>query len=512
MRTNNKIGFAIIVFTGLLLLFMTPVVSVAQQKVSDVRVVVRDVRQERDSIRAILDIEVIGASVPARGQLYLFPMIRYGLHEKRMAPVVISGRIQQAVVDRAAKLSGKVEPVYASYTTGGKKLFHEKIVYSATVPLEDWMKDANVVIAEERRNCRGEFHHLSMEVIADGIRFVKKPIRAVYDIPVELPVPPREEIKLRTESGEAQIIYTVGNAEIKPALGNNQSELDKISNSIEKVRKVKGVKINSITISSYASPEGTWQFNLSLSDRRAASLTGWMRGNYDLGRMSLSSRGYGEDWEGLGKLIENDPIITETEKKAVLEIIENTGALDRRESLIKQYNDGRTYRYILANLYPLLRRSAYRIDFTVPEYSIETIKEVFRSYPDVLSLYEFYLLANEYQPGSAQFREVILQAAKIYPKEKISRISMAVFSYLSNDIPAALWYMQGLEDEPDAWIYFSAFHARNGELEKAENYARKAAGEGNPDAAEHLRLIEQYKTDEELYQEKLKEWKMYGIE
>ena len=40
----------------------------------------------------------------------------------------------------------------------------------------------------------------------------------------------------------------------------------------------------------------------------------------------------------------------------------------------------------------------------------------------------------------------------------------------------------------------------------------KRQGEGNPDAAEHLRLIEQYKTDEELYQEKLKEWKMYGIE
>ena len=123
---------------------------------------------------------------------------------------------------RAERLSGHVEPVYASFCTKGQKLFHQRIAYSATVPVEDWMRDANVAIAQERRNCRGEFHHLSMEVIAEGIRFVEKPVRVAYDLPVKIPVPPREEIKYRTESGEAQIIYTVGNAEIKPALSNNQ--------------------------------------------------------------------------------------------------------------------------------------------------------------------------------------------------------------------------------------------------------------------------------------------------
>ena len=258
MKINGKIRFKMVALAGLMLLFAAPVGLVAQQKVSDVRVVVRDVRQERDSIRVVLDIEAIGVSVPARGQMYLFPVIRSGMNERKLLPVVISGRIQQAVVNRTERLSGHVEPVYASFSARGQKLFHERISYSATVPLESWMKDANVAMAQERRNCRGEFHHLSMEVIADRIRFAEKPTRVIYELPVELPVPPREEIKIRTESGEAQIIYTVGNAEIKPMLANNQNELDKIRQSIEKVRKVQGVKINSITISSYASPEGTW--------------------------------------------------------------------------------------------------------------------------------------------------------------------------------------------------------------------------------------------------------------
>lgn len=107
--------------------------------------------------------------------------------------------------------------------------------------------------------------------------------------------------------------------------------------------------------------------------------------------------------------------------------------------------------------------------------------------------------------------DVIATAARMFPDEKVSRISMAVFSYLSNDVTAALEYLDGLEDDPDAWIYFSSFHALNGELDKAEEYAKRAGQAGNPEAVKHLRLIERYKVDENIFQEKMKEWEMYGI-
>lgn len=512
MRMNDKIKSKIVALAGGMVFLVAPNVLAAQQKVSDVRVVVQDIRQERDSIRAILEIEAIGISVAPREQMYLFPVIRDGVNERKMPPVVINGRIQQAVADRTERLSGYREPVYASFTTKGNKPFHQKIAYSATIPLEDWMRDANVAIGQERRNCRCEFHHLSMEMIAEGIRFIEKPVRGIYDLPVTIPVPPREEIKYRSESGEAQIIYTVGSAEIKPALANNQAELDKIRRSLEDVRTLQGVKINSMTISSYASPEGGWKYNFDLSERRAASLLGWLRRNHEFPGMLLSARGFGEDWTGFEALVEGDTGMTTTEKESILRIIEDTGDLDKRERQLKLLNDGRTYRHVLAHLFPELRRSAYRIDFTVPEYSLETIKEVFRSRPSALSLYEFYLLANEYEPGSKQFMDVIATAARMFPEEKVSRISMAVFSYLSNDVAAALEYLGGLEDDPDAWIYFSSFHALNGELDEAEQYAKRAGQAGNPEAVKFLRLIERYKTDEALFREKMKEWEMYGIE
>lgn len=509
MRTRGKIKIMIIF--GVMILPEVAGAS-AQRKISDVRVVVRDVYQERDSVRAILDMELTGAAASPREQIYLFPLIRNGMNVRKMCPVIINGRIQQKVENRNERLSGDKECSYI--TLGSKKngSLHEKISYSATVHLERWMKGAVVGLAEERRNCRGEYHRLSVEILTDRIRFLEEPVRTrVYELPVNIPVPPREEIKNRSESGEAMIIYRVGNADINPDLGNNRKELDKIRYSVEDIRRAPGVTVNSIVISSYASPEGDWQSNLTLSERRAESVAGWLRRNYDLKGITLSSNGFGEDWEGLEKLIERDPVMTTEEKSAALGIIRNSGVFDGRERMLMEYNGGRTYRYMLADLFPRLRRSAYRIDYTVPEYSIENIEEIFKTDPNMLSLYEFYLLANMYEPGSPQFREVIEKAAVMYPNDKINRISMAMFSYLSNNMPAALEFLSGLEDDADAWLYFSAFHARNGELDAAEYYAKRAAEAGNPDAAEHLRLIGEYRADEIAYQEKLLEWEKFGI-
>lgn len=186
-----------------------------------------------------------------------------------------------------------------------------------------------MAIGQERRNCRCEFHHLSMEMIAEGIRFIEKPERGIYDLPVTIPVPPREEIKYRSESGEALIIYTVGNAEIKPALGDNRAELDKIRRSLENVKTLQGVKINSMTISSYASPEGGWRYNFDLSERRAASLLGWLRRNHDLPGMALSARGFGEDWTGFEALLREDTGMADAEKESIFRMMEETDDPDQ---------------------------------------------------------------------------------------------------------------------------------------------------------------------------------------
>lgn len=513
MKQKWNISLRIALLYAVVPAFALPVQLTAQQKVSDVRVVVKNVRQEKDSVRAVLDIEMVGVSVSPREQLYLFPVIQSGFDERKLTPVIINGRIQQSVERRKEVLSGISQDSYATYGTKGRKLFHERLAYSSAVPLEGWMKDARVAMVGELRDCRGEFHRVSMEVIASNIEFAKRPVRDFgFNPPVKFVVPPREEIKRRAESGEARIIYTVGNSEIKPDIGNNRGELQKISNSLEKIKYVPGAKVDAITISSYASPEGTWQSNLTLSERRAASLVLWIRLNHDMSGILLSSHGYGEDWDGLAELVGNDPAMSTEDKEYVLGVIADSGILDGRDRDLMNYKGGSVYRYMLGSLYPPLRRSAYKIEYTVPEYSIETIREVYKSAPDMLSLYELHLLANTYEPASPQFREVISKAAEIYPDDKISRISVAALSLMSDDTAAARAALDGLEDVPEAWLPLAVVCVREGDAEKAESYVNRAVAAGNPDAGEYTGLLREYREKEDKYQQELKEWEMYGTE
>ena len=127
MVTSHNIKLKVVFLVGIVSCILSPLNVNAQQKVSDVRVVVRDIRQEKDSVRALLEIEARGISVAPRGQAYFFPVIRTETNEKKMLPLVVRGRTQQAVVNRSEMLSGKVEPVYACFSVKRRRPLNEKI-------------------------------------------------------------------------------------------------------------------------------------------------------------------------------------------------------------------------------------------------------------------------------------------------------------------------------------------------------------------------------------------------
>lgn len=82
---------------------------------------------------------------------------------------------------------------------------------------------------------------------------------------------------------------------------------------------------------------------------------------------------------------------------------------------------------------------------------------------------------------------------------------MAMFGYLDGKVKTALKFLDGLENDPEAWPYFSSLHAANGDPALAGYYAEKAAEARNPEAEAHIRQIEEYKESAELYRGKPKE-------
>lgn len=508
-RTAN---IFVILTAGLILSTAPATMCMAVKKGSDVKVKVVDVTQHKDSINAELEIAITGRTVAKREQLRLYPAIKYGENETLFTPVAVNGKIKDKLLRRKQVLAGYNDETYASIRSGCKPV-NETIKYKGSIPAEEWMKDACVGLVHEKSNCRGEYDRVYFEVIAPNICRPQKPtLEAVYSPVIPFIKPPREEIKSRAAAGEANIVYTVGNAEIKPALGDNYNELTKIQHSIDKVKTLPGAQIKVISISSYASPEGKWESNRQLSERRAASLTEWVRRNNNIYGIDFSARGYGEDWERLGEMVEKDAYLTRTDKEYVMALVNGSEHYDARESRLKRYNEGQTYRYLLNAVFPTLRRSAYRIEYTLPEYTLERSREIYRTHPQSLSLQELYALAGEHEPGSEQFVEILDNAARLFPGEKTARLNMAAANLSSGNTTKAREILNGLENEPDALIYFGILAAKEGDLDSAEAYFRKAERNG-VNAAQQLRYLGEYRTEYETYRAELKKWQStYGLE
>ena len=176
--------------------------------------------------------------------------------------------------------------------------------------------------------------------------------------------------------------FSQGKADIDLSLGNNAQEMGRIRGNILELLQNETFDLDSIVIAASASPEGSESLNYSLSRKRAASVAAYFEDyirNYrdsvrregfslvvgDDGRESAEtapeigfhSRSNGENWTYLSVLVDEDSVLTATDKRSYMKVLETADA-DERE---KQLQETAYYRYLRENLYPRLR--TVRFDF-----------------------------------------------------------------------------------------------------------------------------------------------------
>ena len=303
--------------------------------------------------------------------------------------------------------------------------------------------------------------------------------------------PEVEAIKQRSEAGRAYLDFAVGRSEIQPGFRNNAAELKKIYDLIETVRQDPDATITGITITGYASPEGSYFSNLMLSEKRAVALKNQIKVMYGFPENDFSVRGKGEDWAMLDTLVSRSDL---TDKYTLLEIIRRVDDPDKRESQLQRLAGGSSYQYIKTNLYPRLRRSDYELYYTVVPFTVERGKEVFRSHPSNLSLNEMFLVANSYEPGSDAFNEVFETAARMYPQDDVANLNAAASALDRKDPQSATGYMERVGRQSAAyWNNMGVLAYLQGDNKKAAGYFDKARQGGSAEAPINLSELEKYK-------------------
>ena len=185
-------------------------------------------------------------------------------------------------------------------------------------------------------------------------------------------------ISRRVEANTACYIeFQQGKAVIKPDMGNNPEEIGRIKSNIRSLVFNEEFDLDSITIASYASPEGLLKSNTALSERRAAaaseyfgryasrlrdsllqdagavlSLDGSSPDRPQIPRIRFRSRSGGENWTMLDALVAGDGNMAQASKEFYREVSSRYKDPDAREKALSKHA---SYRYLREHLYPRLR-------------------------------------------------------------------------------------------------------------------------------------------------------------
>ena len=189
-------------------------------------------------------------------------------------------------------------------------------------------------------------------------------------------------IERRVEENTACYIeFASGKHTVDETMGNNPQEIARIKDNLMTLMCSDEFVIDSITVTSSASPEGTHAFNERLSVRRSEGISDyfseWMKHKQDsldaergfqvdeLGNViieqrrsiPMQGRSSGENWRMLDRLVERDTVMTFEQKELYFES-EKITDIDRREKSLQSMS---CYRHMREKLYPRLR--TVRFDF-----------------------------------------------------------------------------------------------------------------------------------------------------
>ena len=368
----------------LLALMLLPAAALAQHEpAGQLRVSTPHSEVKGDSLRLTFTFTPAAGRVASTRKLICTPLLRAGIHELPLAPIVISGRRRWLADRRATHVDPSKQPPTPPYITLPASILTDTTrrrswQYRASVPYASWMNHAQLCMDERSKECcvaellgfRILNTDINLDINLDGDR-EKKRADTVLVAPPVLVSPPvvavtaaaektdtlkPAEVELCVECTVVYINFRQGKYDILPGFENNHSELAKVDSVIANLPRDKDFRLY---ISGYASPEGLLADNEVLARNRTEGFVNYLRRHYTLPRgCSIRSSAVGEDWEGLTKLLQKTgkPYAPST-----LQIIRDYGIFDGRERKLMDMQQGNPYRDMLETLFPYLRRIEMRV-------------------------------------------------------------------------------------------------------------------------------------------------------
>lgn len=290
-------------------------------------------------------------------------------------------------------------------------------------------------------------------------------------------------IERRVEENTACYIeFASASHHVDELLGNNPSEMSRIKDNLATLMQNREFDLDSIIITSSASPEGAVSYNRKLSERRSEAISEyysqWMThyqdslsaergllidedGNISLDErheVPLHGRSDGENWRMLDRLVEQDTLLTDIDRKSYFRHSKIADADHREKAMQKEPY----YRHIRTSLYPRLR--SVRFDFYLHRKGM--VKDTVHT----------TVLDSTYMRGVQAIRDRDYETA-ITLLRPYNDYNTAI-SYLSMDYNAsAMQILEKIEKTAQVNYMLAVLYSRNGDDRTAVEYYLKSCSQ-----------------------------------
>lgn len=194
--------------------------------------------------------------------------------------------------------------------------------------------------------------------------------------------------------------------------------------------------IDEVNIQSYASPEGTLDFNARLAEQREQNTQAYLRDKFKKDNITefgeLTANFTPEDWEGFQELVAASNI---QDKELILSVLQQFKDPEVREREIR--NLASVFDVLADEILPQLRRSKITASINVIGKSDDEINKAFDENPSQLNVEELLYAATLTNDKNRQ-QKIYETATKLYPNDFRGYNNLGKVNYQKQDYTTAM--------------------------------------------------------------------------
>ena len=274
------------------------------------------------------------------------------------------------------------------------------------------------------------------------------------------------------EKHEANIMFLIQQANVR---SSELKTAKAFNEEVKNINETPNRKIDNISISAYASPDGGMDLNTKLAENRQDNTAKVINKNLkkDKLEVNVDTKYTAEDWEGFQELVSKSNI---QDKELILRVLSMYSDPEQREQEIK--NISAVYKTLADEILPQLRRSRLTLNYEVIGKSDEEISNLAATDASKLNLEEL-LYAATLTKDPAKQEAIYTKATQNFPNDYRAYNNLGKLAYAAGNLDKAESYLKkslSIKNSPEANMNMGLVALSKGDKAAAETYLAKASG------------------------------------